>query len=137
MPSKYFVPHGNGVVTNITPDSAGWGYSGLTVIDLAAGESTEFVAEGIEFIVLPLSGSCTVEVAGEVFELAGRVNVWAAMTDWVYVGLGNTARVTSAAGGRFAFPNARATRTLPTRYVPAADVAVEMRGAGKIGRAHV
>ena len=56
MPSKYFVARGEGVVTDITPASAGWGYSGLRVVDLAPGESTEFVADGIEFIVLPLSG---------------------------------------------------------------------------------
>ena len=134
MSSKYFVPAGVGVVTDITPESAHWGYSGLKVVDLAAGESTEFVADGIEFIVLPLAGSCTVAVDGETYELAGRANVWAAPTDWVYVGLGRTARVTSAAGGRFAFPNAKATNSLPTRYVAAADISIEMRGSGNCSR---
>ena len=134
MTSKYLVAAGKGVVTDITPTSAGWGHSGLKVVDLEAGESTEFTADGIEFLVFPLSGGCTVDVDGETFTLHGRENVWASGTDWVYVGLGHTARVTSTTGGRYAFPNAKATNALPTRYVPASATPVEMRGSGNCSR---
>jgi len=137
MPSEHLVPAnaaGNNVVTDITPASANWGYSGLKVVDLEAGESTEFTADGIEFIVFPLSGGCTVEVDGETFNVHGRDNVWAASTDWVYVGLGRTARVTSTTGGRYAFPNAKATNALPNRYVPASATPIEMRGSGNCSR---
>ena len=137
MPSEYLVPAnvaGNNVVTDITPASANWGYSGLKVVDLEAGETTEFTADGIEFIVFPLSGGCTVEVDGETFNVHGRDNVWASSTDWVYVGLGGTARVTSTTGGRYAFPNAKATNALPTRYVSASATPIEMRGSGNCSR---
>jgi 5-deoxy-glucuronate isomerase len=40
----------------------------------------------------------------------------------------------SAAGGRFALPGALASRQLPVRYGAAADVPVELRGAGQASR---
>ena len=42
--------------------------------------------------------------------------------------------MTSAQGGRYAFPAARATRVLPFRYQAASDIAVELRGAGSCSR---
>ena len=132
--NKYFRPAGAGLVTDITPDNAGWGWSGLRVVDLAPGESTVFAAEGIEFIVLPLSGAAVVRVAEMEFSLAGRESVFAGVTDFVYVGLGANAVVTSATGGRFAFPFARAAQAFPTRYQPAAAVPVELRGTGSCSR---
>ncbi|MCZ9344437.1 5-deoxy-glucuronate isomerase, partial [Streptomyces sp. TRM76130] len=56
----------------VTPDSAGWGFSGLRVLTLAPGASHPLATGDAEFLVLPLAGSCTVAVDGEVFELAGR-----------------------------------------------------------------
>ncbi|MHB0929180.1 MAG: 5-deoxy-glucuronate isomerase, partial [Candidatus Nanopelagicales bacterium] len=134
MSSQYFRPAGQGVVTDIDPDNAGWGWSGLRVVDLAPGDSTRFRSEGTEFIVLPLAGSCQVRVGDESFDLTGRVNVFSAPTDFLYVGVGSEAIVTSATGGRFAFPFARAQRTLPTRYQAAAAVPIELRGAGNSSR---
>src|SRR4029078_11646763 len=37
-------------------------------------------------------------------------------------------------GGRFALCGARAEKKLPFRYVPAADISVELRGAGNCSR---
>jgi 5-deoxy-glucuronate isomerase len=42
--------------------------------------------------------------------------------------------VTSEAGGRFALPSSRAHRRLEARHVPAGDVPVELRGAGRASR---
>ncbi len=134
MTNPNFRPASQGVVADIDPEGAGWGWSGLRVVDLAAGDSTTFASDGTEFIVLPLAGSCSVRVGPEVYELAGRESVFAATTDFVYVGLGGEATVTSAAGGRFAFPFARARQVLPTRYQSAAAVPVELRGAGNCSR---
>ncbi len=134
MTNPHFRRAGEGVVADIDPENAGWGWSGLRVIDLADGESTTFVSDDCEFIVLPLSGSATVRVAEEKFILDGRESVFAGVTDFVYVGLGGTALVTSRGGGRYAFPFSRAQRHFPTRYQPAAAVAVELRGAGSCSR---
>ena len=46
----------------------------------------------------------------------------------VYIGTGHT--YTLCGEGRFAICGARATRSLPNRRVAAADVPVELRGAG-------
>lgn len=123
-----------GVVADITPANAGWGWSGLRVVDLAAGESTTFESDGTEFLVLPLSGSAEVVVGDEHFTLAGRIDVFAAVTDFVYVGLGGSAEIHSETGGRFAFPFACAHRKLPTRYQPASAIPIELRGAGSCSR---
>jgi len=134
MTQRFFRAAAQGVVTDIDPESAGWGWSGLRVVDLAPGESLDFDADGIEFLVLPLSGSAVVRVGAEDFTLIGRESVFHATTDFLYVGLGERATVTSVAGGRFALPFARARVALPTRYQPASAVPVELRGTGSCSR---
>ena len=52
-------------------------------------------------------------------------------TDFAYLPPGTTAR-SSAAGGRFALCAARTDRRLPVRYGAAAEVPVELRGAGPV-----
>ncbi|MEV4729509.1 5-deoxy-glucuronate isomerase [Saccharopolyspora sp. NPDC049426] len=123
-----------GYRTFVDPDSAGWGYSSLRVLELAAGESREFDTGESEWIVLPLSGSCTVSCDGEVFELAGRASVFAGVTDFAYVPRDASVRVESGRGGRFALTGARCENRLPARYGPASGVPVELRGAGQASR---
>jgi 5-deoxy-glucuronate isomerase len=118
----------------ITPESAGWGFSSLRVLDLPAGGSAEFETGHDEMVLLPLSGSCTVATEGEKFELAGRRSVFTRVTDFAYLPRDASVRVSSAEGGRFALPAARATRRLPARYGPAEGVGVELRGAGQASR---
>ena len=118
----------------VTPGSAGWGYSSLRVLALPAGGSATFATGADETIVLPLSGSCTVEVDGQEFVLQGRRGVFTRVTDFAYAPRDAQVTVSSAAGGRFALPAARATRRLPARYGPAEGVQVELRGAGQSSR---
>ena len=134
MSSEYFRPAGSGVVTDIDPANARWGWSGLKVVDLAAGESFTFSSEEAEFLVLPLSGSGHVHCGEQEFALSGRESVFSAATDFVYVGKGGSATLTASAAGRFAFPFAKANHVLPTRYQPASAVPVELRGAGAASR---
>jgi 5-deoxy-glucuronate isomerase len=124
----------NGYLVDIAPESAGWGYSGLYVIDLPpAGRFATTTAED-EMIVLPLAGSCTVEADGEIARLAGRESVFTGVSDYAYVPRDSGLSLSSAAGGRFALASARASRRLPFRYVSARDVPVELRGAGPASR---
>jgi 5-deoxy-glucuronate isomerase len=127
MPEGAYLPAGASPLV-ITPESAGWGFSGLRIVDGSAA----FESGDDELIVLPLSGSCTVTIDGERFELEGREDVFAAVSDFVYAP--RDARVEIAGEGRFALPSARAERRFPARYVPAADVPVELRGAGAASR---
>ncbi len=119
---------------DISPEDAGWGWSSLRILRLAAGQSVEVPADGIEYIVLPLEGSATVSVGDETVTLVGRNGVFSAVTDFAYVGLDQRAVITSVKGGRFALPASRARRELPFRYVPAHAVSVEFRGTGACSR---
>jgi 5-deoxy-glucuronate isomerase len=133
---KYHLPAGTaaeepyGLV--ITPESAGWTYSSLRVLDLADGGSHEFDTGEFETIVLPLAGSCAVGCEGERFELRGRDDVFGRVSDFAYVP--RDARVTVVGRGRFALAGARCESRRSPRYGPAEDVPVELRGAGPASR---
>jgi len=124
----------DGTFVDITPDSAQWRYSSLKVLQLAAGQSFTFETCDTEWIVLPLSGSCTVVCAENHFELRGRENVFARVSDFAYVPRDAIVTIVSPAGGRFALPGAAARRALPARYGRAEEVPVEIRGAGRASR---
>ncbi|HYH29131.1 MAG TPA: 5-deoxy-glucuronate isomerase, partial [Pseudonocardia sp.] len=118
----------------VTPETAGWGYSSLRVLELQPGGSASFSTGEDETVVLPLSGGCRVECDGEAFDITGRRNVFSRVTDFAYVPRDAEVTVSSTGGGRFALPAARATRRLPARYGPAEGVSVELRGAGQASR---
>ncbi|WP_037571521.1 5-deoxy-glucuronate isomerase [Phaeacidiphilus oryzae] len=124
---------------DVTPESAGWGHSSLRVLTLAPGQEHAFATGDSEWIVLPLSGGCTVtatEASGDThaFRLTGRASVFTSPTDFAYLPRDASARIASAAGGRFALTGARCERRLPARYRPASAVPVELRGSGSCSR---
>lgn len=121
-------------VMDINPANAGWGWSGLRVIDLQAGDAVTVASEGTEFLALPLVGGATVRCADEEFVLHGRPSVFHGVSDFAYAGLGDSITLTSTTGGRYAFPSAKARHRLPFRYQPAHAIAVELRGAGACSR---
>jgi 5-deoxy-glucuronate isomerase len=118
----------------ITPEAAGWTYCGLHVLHVAAGASRTIATGGEEIAVLPLAGSATVEVEGRRFELAGRASVFDRVTDWAYVPVESELTLSSVAGAELALASARAEKRFEPAYVPAADVPVEIRGAGQATR---
>ncbi|KAA1423511.1 5-deoxy-glucuronate isomerase [Mumia zhuanghuii] len=122
------------VAVDVTPQSAGWEFSGLQVLRLAPGESYALATGGTEALVLALSGSCRVRCGSEELEVAGRPDVFAGPSDFVYVPRDAHAEVVSDDGGRFAVASARCGRTLPFRHQAAVDVPVELRGAGSASR---
>jgi len=121
-------------VEEITPESAGWGYSGLRILELAAGGSETIDTDGSEYVVLSLGGSAAVTVDDHTYDLEGRSGVFAGPSDVVYAPRDASLTVTSAAGGRFALASARCDNRLEPAYLPKADVPVEMRGAGQSSR---
>ncbi|MCZ1009841.1 5-deoxy-glucuronate isomerase [Streptomyces lydicus] len=146
-------------VLDIDPKRAGWGYSSLRVLDLPPGGHHSFATGDSEWIVLPLSGGCTVvtdsgeagkaddagatdgasvadgaSMTSETFELAGRESVFSGVTDFAYVPRDAQVRIASGAGGRFALTGARCERRLTARYGAASDVPVELRGTGNCSR---
>jgi 5-deoxy-glucuronate isomerase len=118
----------------ITPETAGWGFSGLRVLELEPGGAHALETGEDELIVLPLTGACSVTCDGETLALEGRDGVFSAVTDFAYVPRDARVEIASDGGGRFALPSARAQRRLQARRVAAEDVAVELRGAGRASR---
>ena len=70
----------------MTPESAGWGYTSLKIIELPPAGEHRFATGEDEVIVVPLSGGAAVAVEDDRFELAGRTGVFAGPTDVAYVG---------------------------------------------------
>src|SRR5687768_6297883 len=68
----------------VSPESAGWRYSGLRMLELAAGQAHTFSTGEEEMLVLPLRGAATVSCDGERFALAGRRSFFSRITDLVY-----------------------------------------------------
>jgi 5-deoxy-glucuronate isomerase len=85
-------------------------------------------------IVLPLTGAVDVTIGDTTHALAGRESVFAAVTDTAYLPINSSVRLASRAGGTIALPGARADRSLPFRFQPAAAVDVSLRGSGSSTR---
>jgi 5-deoxy-glucuronate isomerase len=102
------------------------------VVDLDRVESITRSTGDTEVMILPLAGGGTVQCGDETFELSPRASVFDGPADMVYLGTDQT--YTLRGHGRVAICGARATRSYPNRRVAAADVAVELRGAGNCSR---
>lgn len=133
-----------GPVVAVTPESAGWGYSGLAVHELPPGGSLEVLLERDEALVVPLRGDVRVTAVdldagrgidtGTSAALAGRASVFDGPADTAYVPLGSRLTVTAEEGGRVAVATARAGRRREFQVLRAADVGVDLRGAGRASR---
>ncbi|MGW3650462.1 5-deoxy-glucuronate isomerase [Streptomyces sp. NPDC000878] len=137
--SKHHLPKGTSADADydllVTPESAGWRYSGLRILTLKPGQAHTLSTRDSEFLVLPLTGSCTVTTDSKAFQLTGRTGVFASATDFAYLPRESQALISSAAGGTFALPSARTERSsLSARYGPKENVPVELRGAGACSR---
>lgn len=124
----------DGYTVEVTPETAGWRFSGLKVLELAPGGARQIGTEADEVLVVPLAGGCTVDVGGEVYHLTGRDSIFTGVTDHLYVPCGSTLTIRTESGGRFALATARAERVLPVAYRGADQVSVEMRGSGRCSR---
>lgn len=124
---------------DLTPEDAGWAWTGLRIRRLEPGRAQTLLSGDSELFVLPLTGSLIVEVdhdgpGPQRFELAGRESVFTAVSDFAYVGRDSTFRLVSALGAEVALPSARCASRRPPVYGAAADVPVEVRGAGPATR---
>ncbi|MFD9907561.1 5-deoxy-glucuronate isomerase [Streptomyces sp. NPDC059063] len=118
----------------VDPKRAAWTYSSLRVVELQPGGVHSFATGESEWIVLPLTGGCTVHAEGEIIELLGRESVFSGASDFAYVPRAAHIQIASGAGGRFALAGAKCERRLPARYGPAPEVPVEHRGSGSCAR---
>lgn len=148
--SEWVYPLGScgttGFEVSISDAIGGWQHTGLLVAGLAAGESRELTLTDVECVVVPLSGSVQVDAVVSAdatrtthqAELAGRASVFAGPTDVAYVPRGSRLTITGgAAGCRVALTTAKAGKSTAAqhfRHLAAAEVPVELRGAGQSSR---
>lgn len=118
----------------MTPKEAGWDWCGIVVVELDPGEERHIDLGGSEAAVVPLQGSCKVDVGGAHFDLEGRTDVFSAVTDLCFVPQGPGLTITAAEGGRFCVATSRTTRATAPAYYPASGVRVDLRGAGRATR---
>ncbi|MFV0253307.1 MAG: 5-deoxy-glucuronate isomerase [Beutenbergiaceae bacterium] len=126
-------PGWQSVVDAATP---GWQHTGIGVAELAAGEELPLGETGMERIVVPLAGSFqVVHDAGSqvhVTELAGRASVFDGPTDVLYLSSASTGVLTGT--GRVAVATSPTDQVMPTRYIGADDIPIELRGTGASSR---
>ena len=125
---------GDGYLLDVSPETAGWRYSGLRVVALGAGQGCQLDTGEDEVVVLPLAGACTVAAGRDRAVLTGRDSVFEGVTDVAYVPRETELTLTSNSGGRFALASARAASRHQFRHVRADEVRVELRGAGNCSR---
>ncbi|NOY55636.1 MAG: 5-deoxy-glucuronate isomerase [Actinobacteria bacterium] len=133
MARRFYPAESSGSETNtveITATRAGWRYSGLRVLRLAADTTHELTTGTTEMAILPLSGGLTVEVESRSFHLDGRAGVFAAVTDFAYVPIDTDLRMTTRGPCEVALCTAEATRRIDPYRVAAQDVRIEVRGGG-------
>lgn len=132
---KLFYPMGtaagDGFSVNVDPTRAGWAYSGLRVLEMQPGDSFEYATATTETAVLPLAGTCVVEIRGKTFAIDGRDDVFSGISGFAYLPIDSEAKISSASGGQIAFCTAKATRKIDTYSVPAAAISVEVRGGSR------
>ncbi|OFE17911.1 5-deoxy-glucuronate isomerase [Humibacillus sp. DSM 29435] len=126
----------------IEPDASSWSHTGLYIGVLSDRERRTLEAGDRELLVVPLSGSVTVtcvEGSGARHDvvLAGRASVFTGPTDTAYVPRGARLQISAVGDARVAVCTAVATKSDAAhsfRHLAAADVPVELRGAGIASR---
>ena len=125
---------GPGYMVDVDPQRAAWSYCGLKVLTLPAGGSAELRTGTAEAAVIPLAGSCVVEIEGKRFDVDGRDDVFSGIAGFAYLPIDAELKLSSATGGEFAVCTAEATRRIDPYAVAAKAVAVEVRGAATASR---
>ena len=134
------------ITPTTTSPVAGWEHTRLRVAVCREGGYADHDSKDEETLVVPLTGSFRVEVTeadGTTHDitLVGRGSVFDGPTDAVYAGRGARLRVSlvgpDPGPGRIALCGAPATKHAepkPFRHLPASEVPVELRGAGRASR---
>lgn len=133
--NEWFFPRGalsdDGWESAVDARLAGWQHTGLRVAELSGGTVSQPAGE-VERIVVPLAGSFAVEHEGRTTPLSGRSSVFDGPTDVLYVGAGQGLAITGS--GRVAVAEAPTRVRKPSIHIPADQVPVELRGAGRDSR---
>lgn len=121
------------VIVQITPESAGWQYAGLTVYRLSTGERLELEAAPLERCVVVASGVVTIDAGGHKWRQIGeRSSVFEDQSPYaVYLPGGSCATVRAHVQTEVAVASAPDPQgALPPRLIEPAAMARSTRGRG-------
>lgn len=127
-------PDGTGRVLEVTPESAGWTYVGLTIEQIAPGGVWNFSAENDEICIVPLRGSAVIETDEGSWTVSRPGTMFDGKPICLYLPLGSSFKATSEEGAELAVTSSRATKTYPAKLIEPDDIDVEIRGAGNAAR---
>lgn len=131
---SYLVPatemRGNGV----GPARAGWDYTGMKLLALAAGDDQRVDLIEEEAVLVPMAGNFAVEAGDRRFELEGRPDCFSGRPDVLYLPAGATFSVASPEGGEVVMCTARAQGGGEPIHRRAGEIEIEVRGAGAATR---
>jgi 5-deoxy-glucuronate isomerase len=133
--NERFFPFSSGV-KSITPEMAGWRYSGLVVISITAGKTdiSQYFSGDIEAALIPLNlQNFKVNVSGHEHLLVGRSGVFVGASDWVYIASNEKVEIITETAGEVAIATACVKSNFPSCYVEKISK-VEIRGAGMATR---
>lgn len=127
-------PEGTGRVLEVTPESAGWTYIGLTVEQIAPGGVWNFSAEKDEVCIVPLRGSAVIETDDGEWTVSRPGTMFDGKPTCLYLPVGSSFKATSEDGAELAVTSSRATKAYPAKLIEPDDIDVEIRGAGNAAR---
>jgi 5-deoxy-glucuronate isomerase len=127
--------HGeSGTLIDVDVESAGWEYTGLTVIRLASGESWTHSTGPDEVALVPLGGRCSVAAEGQTWTIGDRDNPFTGPPWALYLPRDSEFEVIAETPLELAITSARAERRFEPKLVTPQEAKVEIRGAGNAAR---
>jgi 5-deoxy-glucuronate isomerase len=122
-------PDADGVLLEVTPESAGWNYVGFRVVRLAAGHRYANCETGREACIVILGGSVSVTAGGNEFAALGqRASVFDGAPASVYIPAGMAYAVLAASDAEIAICTAPGSGAGAPRVLLSENV--EIRGSG-------
>lgn len=118
----------------VTVESAGWEYTSLTVLHLAAGDSWSGATGVDEVGLVTLGGACTVEALGRAWRIGGRMTVFDGPPWALYLPIETEYTVRAESALELAICGTRADQSHPPVLITPDDVEIEIRGAGNAAR---
>ena len=125
------------LATGSADATEGWHHTSLRVAHLHPGGSVGHDTGEEEVVVVPLSGSVTIEIEGDdAIVLDGRASVFDGPSDTAYLPRHGTVTVRNSGTGpaRVALCGARASTDRQPRRIAAEEAVPEQRGAGNASR---
>lgn len=123
-----------GTLIDVGPRQAGWEFINLRVQRIEAGGFWNYASGDDELCLVPLSGSCTVEVENTQWTIGGRRSPFDGQPHALYLPKGSSIHVTADTDIELAVCGARADSATQPREITPEQVAVEIRGAGNAAR---